>query len=118
MKRTALRRKTGLKPITEKTAERNRRWAQIVRTRIAMLRYWYGGYPFCEYCGKMGMVGGDSILSLWGHHIDRNRNNCIGSNCMIIHNACSTIIHDNNLKVGQLWFLRNDKERVSDTSKE
>ena len=106
MKRTELKRTKGLKPTSHKTALRNKRWKFIVMERAKYLISVYG-YLCCEYSGErilcLSSVPNDPDDG-WGHHIDKNRNNCHESNVYIVKYRYHRIIDDNNLKVVQEGF--------------
>ena len=96
--------KTPLKKISKKTRARNTLWKDITARRIQYLRNKYHR-TLCEYCGKYGVLFSWEMNGLWGHHIDKNRNNPTPENCYIAHNApCHSYITDNNVVVEQEDF--------------
>jgi len=106
VRKTPLKRKTGLKPISDKTRDRNQVWKNRCLWRISYLVAKYG-YLICEYCGEQGFLGSvnsNNPLAVWGHHIDGERNNTDLSNCYIVHHECHGIITDNNIEVEQEDF--------------
>ena len=104
MKRTALKRKTRLKPITPKTADRNKVWRDVCLWRASYLTAKYGRI-ICEFCGKTGSSDKDSVWGIWGHHIDGDRDNTDLSNCYMCHTAtCHDKITRENLQVTQEGF--------------
>ena len=104
MKRTQLKRKKALNPITPKTADRNKVWRDVCLWRINYLKARHN-YLICEFCGKRGNLDRESIFGVWGHHIDGDRNNTDLSNCYICHTAtCHRKITDENLAVQQEDF--------------
>lgn len=94
--------------ISEKTAERNKIWLNICIDRATYLAGKYGRI-ICEYSGE-------TIYHLtktfnapddaWGHHMDRNRNNCSPENCYIVKYKYHRWIHDNNIQVEQEDFRK------------
>lgn len=107
--------RTRINPVSPKTRARNLLWRKITNERILFLRNKYHR-TLCEYCGEFGYPFQDGLWGLWGHHMDGNRNNCVKKNCYIAHNACQTVIHDNNIKVSQEDFrgLKMDETAVAD----
>ncbi len=93
MKKTPLKRKKGLNPQSPRVRDRNQAWKEICLWRINYLVAKYG-YIKCEYCGKRGSVDCDSVLAVWGHHMDEDRDNCQLSNCYICHHTC----HDQHIQ--------------------
>jgi len=105
MKKKARSYNSTLRQQTPKTRDRNIVWREICLWRINFLIEKYG-FLRCEYCGKRGSIDSDSPFGVWGHHIDRDRNNCQMSNCYICHHApCHAYITDNSVVVSQEDFI-------------
>ena len=112
MKRTPLKHKTplkakkGLKLMSIKTLQRNSIWRQICIERAQYLSDKYG-FLICEYSGEkitnLTPVA-DDMNGGWGHHIDRNRNNCTEQNCYIVKYLYHSFITDHNILVTQEDF--------------
>jgi len=99
-------RKSRLKPISPKTLARNKEWLRISIERAEYLIEKYG-YIICEYSGEAITILATTPVSLdaaWGHHIDRNRNHVVESNCYIVKYKYHSFITDHNLNVKQEGF--------------
>lgn len=106
MRRTLLKRKKQLNPVSQKTLERNGRWRIICIERAQYLANKYGRL-ICEWSGeRIGNLtpSADFLDDAWGHHIDGNRNHCEKSNCYIVKFKYHRLITDNNIKVSQEDF--------------
>lgn len=106
LKQTPLKRTKRLKPVTPKTRKRNGNWQFICAERAYYLISKYGRIV-CEYSGEtirhLSSVPNDPDDG-WGHHVDKNRNNCTPENCYIVKYKYHRIIDDNNIKVKQEGF--------------
>ena len=103
MKKTKRSYNSTLRKQTPKTRDRNLAWREICLWRINFLISKFG-YLKCEFCGKRGNIDSESLLGVWGHHIDKDRDNCHLDNCYICHHKCHGFIGDNNLVVKQEGF--------------
>ena len=93
MKRTPIKRKKGINKITLRVRERNAIWRGITQTA------YFAEEMRCKWCKASGQLFLDELWGIWGHHIDRNRNNCTQGNCYPVHNACHQLITDQNIDV-------------------
>ena len=98
--------RTQLKLTSSKTKKRNGRWRFICADRASYLIKKYG-FIICEYSGERV----DYLSSFpndpddaWGHHIDRNRENCTPENCYIVKYKYHQKITDENIQVKQEGF--------------
>jgi len=97
---------TRLKPTSNKTRLRNKKWREICIDRALYLIKEYGQIV-CEYSGEtIGTLSSvpNDLDEGWGHHIDGNRNNCTPGNCYICKYKYHRIIEDQNIKVKQEGF--------------
>ena len=97
MKRSPLKRKTPLRKITPKTADRNQIWKEICLWRINWIVALVG-YLICEWCGERGSLDSESFIGVWGHHKNGDRNDTNLGNCYICHTAtCHHFIQENHI---------------------
>jgi 5-methylcytosine-specific restriction endonuclease McrA len=94
MKRTVLRRKKGLNPVSKKQLEKNRCWSRIVAECLIREN------STCQYCHRRGRRH-DFWNPLEGHHaVPRSRGGeNTHENCYIVHHLCHQVITDNNIDV-------------------
>ena len=95
--------KSRINPISDKRKALEAKRAQVKTERIEYLADKYG-FNICEYCGQLGFIGGDSLLTLDMHEIDGNHQNCDPDNEYICHRKCHTYITDHNIQVSQEDF--------------
>ncbi len=103
MKRTIKSFNSTLRHTSSKQAKLETKRSKIKKERIAYLTEKYG-FNICEYCGKVGIIGGDSLLTLDMHEIDGNHQNCSPDNEYICHRKCHTEITNRNIVVNQEDF--------------
>lgn len=97
---------TLLKPTSNKTRLRNKKWRQICIDRALYLQNKYE-VIVCEYSGEtittLSSVPNDPDDG-WGHHLDGDRSNCSPGNCYLVKYKYHRFIEDNNIKVKQEGF--------------
>ena len=89
-------RRTPLRKVSHKQAEKNRAWRKITDELCRELGY------VCGWCGYKGQRTVPERMDwLTGHHIiSRARGGIyIKENCYICHITCHQFIHDNNIDV-------------------
>ncbi len=92
--------KTPLKKVSDKTRERNIKWAKIRLEKIQE-QIKERGYAYCEECNMWGyvdLVEGVEFKYLDAHHKDWRRSNCTKENCKICHRICHERLHLSNIK--------------------
>lgn len=92
--------RTRIKPISDKQKALEVKRVKVKTERINYLVGKYGA-PICEFCGEIGVIGGDALWTLDMHEIDGNHRNCDPDNEYICHRKCHTCITDNNIQVRQ-----------------
>ena len=95
--------RSRINPISDKQKALEVERARVKAKRIKYLEGKYGS-PICEYCGEVGIIGGDGLRTLDMHEIDGNHQNCDPDNEYIIHRKCHTYITDHNIVVSQEDF--------------
>jgi len=88
------------------TQKRNAKWRQICLERAQYLNDKYGEIV-CEFSGETIRTLASTFNDpddAWGHHIDRNRNNCTPENAYITKYKYHRLIHDQNIQVQQEDF--------------
>lgn len=92
--------RTPLRKVSKKQAEKNKLWLKIKGERIAYLVEKYDYCP-CEYCkavvGKLGRAA-HHIIRRWRSGTDTP------GNCYICHRQCHDYIHLKGIKVKQEDF--------------
>jgi 5-methylcytosine-specific restriction endonuclease McrA len=100
MKKTELKRRKRIRPISDKQREKNAEWRLAFLQKLGKIIDIYG-YSYCQYCGKKGMLyqgRHEDLSGLDGHHIDGNRNNNTVENCGILHRKCHSLLTDRKIK--------------------
>ena len=107
-----MRKRSPIKPVSDKQMERNRIWKEVSDERAYELNM------RCEWCGRYGSrVLDDPWLHLDGHHIIKRRyRDDTKENCYICHRLpCHREIEDNNINVREYpnkgaWERRNGRK--------
>ena len=89
--RKGLKRKSGLKPQSNKAKEEMKIWSGVKKEREQLLRDKFGYLP-CEWCKKAILNG------YHGHHNDHNRRNNTLLNARLLEFTCHMFVEDNNIK--------------------
>ena len=94
-----IRRKTPLKPISEKGKAKAKVWENIFAIRLGKLYIKYG-WHICEYCGQPGRRNA-SFNRLDGHHIIHKSlgGKDTPDNCFVCHRLCHDFIQLNHIDV-------------------
>ena len=103
-------RRTPLKPVSQRQAEKNRAWRRITGELCEATGY------ICSWCGSKGQRTVPERLDwLTGHHIISRARGGIYTkeNCYIVHQSCHQEVTDNNVdisvyKTRKEWLDRND----------
>ena len=88
--------RSPLRKISKKQAEKNKLWKLITITKAINLGY------ICQWCGKKGRFDG-SMNSLSGHHIIKRSQGRLDTdeNCYVCHWLCHQFIDDNSIDVSK-----------------
>lgn len=97
--------KSRIKPISDKQRALEAKRARVKAQRIEYLIDKYG-FAICEYCGQVGIIGGDTFQTLDMHEIDGNHQNCDPDNEYVCHRICHGYIQDHNIQVSQEDFQK------------
>ena len=101
MRRTILKRHTGLKLKSDSQKIRDALWQRIKFARVLFLVAKFE-HALCEYCGRPAW--GNELGILDAHHLDFNHRNNTEDNAYICHRVCHSHITLNRIKVKQLGF--------------
>jgi len=102
-------RRTRLKPVSHRQAEKNRAWRRIVDELCEERKY------ICQWCSFKGQRTVQERLDwLTGHHIIKRSRGGIYTkeNCFLVHQSCHQQITDNNIDIRiyrskKEWLERN-----------
>ena len=110
MKKTPLKRKKGINPVTDKQREKNARWKKITDEKCEELDY------VCQWCGGSGQREiPEAFNYLDGHHAIKRRFNInTKKNCYVCHRKCHREIEDRSIDVlvyptREAWLIKGVK---------